>query len=255
MGKSALLARFVLQNAERDPANPDVWRPFVYIDFDRPELDATNLAGVLLAIVRQLGPQVPGIAKAAQALVDGQVQRKRTRGAPAGSEAQAREHRRPGRVRPGGDHPRRRHGPVGGIATDTPIVMILDTLEEVQFSNPDASRRSSRWSGNCRRTCRSCGRFSRAAFSSTRAVTPMELGGLRLPACVALLQNELPAELATNTQLVARLAEIVAVRDKNDKLRGNPLSLRLAAEVDAARSGGRRARDRGAGRGYAGASG
>src|SRR5439155_10728341 len=78
MGKSALLARFVLLNTERDPANPDSWRPFVYIDFDRPEIDATNLAGVLLAMVRQLGSQVRGISKAAQALIERHLNRKRT---------------------------------------------------------------------------------------------------------------------------------------------------------------------------------
>jgi hypothetical protein len=230
MGKSALLARFLLQNAERDPANPDVWRPFVYIDFDRPELDATNLAGVQLAIVRQLGAQVPGIAKAAQALVDGQLQRERTSTRRRGS--------------------RRTRGNIatkvasGQVATilddvtdlleelpDTPIVIILDTLEEVQFSNPDALAPLVALARQLQAHAPKLRPILAGRVLVEDDVTPMELGGLRMPACVALLQNELPAELATNTQLVARLAEIVAVRDKNDKLRGNPLSLRLAAEA------------------------
>ncbi|TIL43281.1 MAG: hypothetical protein E5Y86_22830 [Mesorhizobium sp.] len=230
MGKSALLARFVLQNAERDPANPDVWRPFIYIDFDRPELDATNLAGVLLAIVRQLGPQVPSIAKAAQALVDGQVQRERVTTRRRGA--------------------RRKRGNIavqlacGQLATilddvttlleelpDIPIVMILDTLEEVQFSNPDAIAPLISLVGQLQAHAPQLRPIFAGRVVVDDDVTPMELGGLPLPACVALLQNELPAELATNTQLVARLAEIVATRDKNEKLRGNPLSLRLAAEA------------------------
>jgi hypothetical protein len=54
MGKSALLAHFILANSERDATKPDLWRPFVYLDFDRPELDARDLSGVLLAIARQV---------------------------------------------------------------------------------------------------------------------------------------------------------------------------------------------------------
>ncbi len=230
MGKSALLARFVLQNAERDPANPDVWRPFVYIDFDRPELDATNLAGVLLAIVRQLGPQVPGVAKAAQALVDGQVQRERTT-----------TRRRGARRKRGNIAAQVASGQVATILDDVtdlleqlpdmPIVMIFDTLEEVQFSNPDALAPLVSLVGQLQAHAPQLRPIFAGRVLVDDDVTPMELGGLQLSACVALLQNELPAELATNTQLVARLAEIVAVRDKNEKLRGNPLSLRLAAEV------------------------
>jgi hypothetical protein len=231
MGKSALLARFVLQNAERDPASPDVWRPFVYIDFDRPELDATNLAGVLLAIVRQLGSQVPSIAKAAQALIDAQVKRKRT---PVRRRDMSRKH--------GNIAAQVASGQLAAVLDDItelfeqlptaiPIVMIFDTLEEVQFSNPDALAPLVSLVVQLQEHAPQLRPILAGRVLADGEVTPMELGGLRLSACVALLQNELPAELATNTQLVARLAEIVAVRDKNDKLRGNPLSLRLAAEV------------------------
>ena len=231
MGKSALLARFVLQNAARDPSSADLWRPFIYIDFDRPELDATNLVGVLLAIVRQLGPQVPGIAQAAQALIEEQVNRKRTlprrrgvnrkRGNIAAQVAS-------GELATVLDEVT---GLLKQLPADTPIMMIFDTLEEVQFSNPDALGPLVSLVVQLQVHAPQLRPILAGRVLADGEVTPMELGGLRLPACVALLQNELPAELATNTQLVARLAEIVAVRDKNDKLRGNPLSLRLAAEV------------------------
>ncbi len=231
MGKSALLARFVLQNAERDPASPDVWRPFVYIDFDRPELDATNLAGVLLAIIRQLGPQVPSIAKAAQVLIEGQVNRKRT---PVRRRSVSRKRGNIAAQVASDELP-----PVLNDVTDllkqlpahTPIVMIFDTLEEVQFSNPDALPPLVSLVVQLQEHAPQLRPILAGRVLADGEVTSMELGGLRLPACVALLQNELPAELATNTQFVDRLAEIVAVRDKNDELRGNPLSLRLAAEV------------------------
>lgn len=234
MGKSALLARFVLQMTERDPANPAEWRPFVYIDFDRPELDASNLGGLLVAIVRQLGPQVPEIAADAQAFID--------------------EHRpeakRPVRRAKRGLNRKRGNiaspvasGQIGNLLDDVspvlkklpadkPIVMILDTLEEVQFSNPDAVGPLVTLVGELQAMAPQLRPIlAGRVLAEEDAVIPMELGGLRLPACVALLQNELPAELATNTQLVARLADIVAVRDKDNRLRGNPLSLRLAAEV------------------------
>jgi hypothetical protein len=109
--------------------------------------------------------------------------------------------------------------------------MIFDTLEEVQFSNPDALAPLVALTGELQARAPQLRPILAGRVLAEGAVTPMELGGLRLAACIALLQNELPAELATNTQLVARLAEVVAVRDLNNKLRGNPLSLRLAAEV------------------------
>ena len=231
MGKSALLARFVLQNAQRDPASPDGWRPFVYIDFDRPELDATNLAGVLLAIVRQLGPQVPGIAQEALKLIERQGERKPT--APRRRGAGRRRRAIAAQV-DSGEFKAVFEGVTGllrQLPTDAPIVMILDTLEEVQFSNPDALAPLVSLTVQLQEHAPQLRPILAGRVLADGDVTPMELAGLGLPACMALLQNELPAELATNAQLIARLAEVVAVPDKNDKLRGNPLSLRLAAEV------------------------
>jgi hypothetical protein len=185
-----------------------------------------------LAIVRQLGPQAPGIAKAAEALVDGQGQRRYPRG---------RERRGPARkrrnlaaqVRP--DDVANVLGEVtrlfDALPATGPIVMILDTLEEVQFSNPDAIGPLVELVAYLQSRVPQLRAILSGRIPADEGVTPMELGGLRLSACMALLQNELPTGLATNRQLVSRLAEIVAVRDKNDKLRGNPLSLRLAAEV------------------------
>ena len=54
MGKSTLLAHFILQHADRqDPA------PIVYLDFDRPSLDPARPMTVLAEAVRQLTVQFP----------------------------------------------------------------------------------------------------------------------------------------------------------------------------------------------------
>jgi hypothetical protein len=233
MGKSALLARFVLQMAARDPGNVSEWRPFVYIDFDRPELDASNRAGMVSAIVRQFAPQVPGIAEAAQLFLDGQrlpqkrssTRGRRSKGRPRGTVASQVAASR-------ADHVLELVAPVFELLpAGTPIVMILDTLEEVQFSNPDAVEPLVSLVHQMQAMAPQLRPILAGRVVIEKGITPKELGGLRLPACVALLQNELPKELAMNTPLVTQLAEIVAVPDKEGKLRGNPLSLRLAAEV------------------------
>lgn len=232
MGKSALLARFVLQMAQRDPSSAAEWRPFIYIDFDRPELDASNLAGVLAAIVRQLGPQVPVIADAAQTFLEAQ--------------------RRPeNRAKPRATRSKKNRGNIASqvassqvdglidamtpillqLPGDGPIVMILDTLEEVQFSNPDAVGPLVNLMHQLQKRAPRLRPILAGRIVVDVGVTQMELSGLPIPACVSLLQNELPKDLASNVDLVSRLAQIVAVPDQYDVLRGNPLSLRLAAEV------------------------
>jgi hypothetical protein len=61
-GQVGAPAHFVITNSRLDPARPNEWRPFLYLDFDRPELDATDLVGVLLAMVRQIGAQAPEVS-------------------------------------------------------------------------------------------------------------------------------------------------------------------------------------------------
>jgi hypothetical protein len=230
MGKSSLLAHFILAYADRDPATPTAWRPFVYLDFDRPDLDATDLAGVLLAIARQLGPQVPALGPRADALVTRWTERQRREAAgrtPGGGAS-----RSPGRPS------RARNldlgelvGEVASLLRDSsdqarsPCVVVLDTLEEVQYASPDAIvplveilAKLSALAPNARPVL--SGRID--VTGGDVALDRLALGALPPGAAEAMLQNHLPPELAARTSLVS---EMVA------RVGGNPLSLRLAAEV------------------------
>ncbi|MEO8703782.1 MAG: AAA family ATPase [Kofleriaceae bacterium] len=223
MGKSALLAHFILAHAEHDPANPAAWRPFVYLDFDRPDLDAVDLAGVLVAIVRQLGPQIPTLATEARALVDRWQARRRAPRRKVAAKSYT---------------PRVDQGEVTKLVTEVaalidrvdtsvrePIVLVLDTLEEVQYANPDAIGPLVKLVTELRRGARQlrpvlAGRIEPADHAI--ALDSLPLGPLPPAAAEALLGNQLPPALARRTELVSRMARVVG---------GNPLSLRLAAEV------------------------
>ena len=242
MGKSALLARFVLQErGARSQASAATWRPFVYIDFDRPELDATNLAGVLLAIVRQLGPQVPGIAKAAQALHRRHGRIKRKRSAPAAAGAASDRHRSAGRVRSElVDRPRRGHEPVRRHpAGETPIVMIFDTLEEVQFSNPDALAPLVSLVGNCRKHAPQL-----RPILAGRVLA--EVGSRRWSSAAAARCLRGTASERAAGGAGDATPQLGRDRLRRDRRAATRCSLRLAARGRAARSGDRRSRDRGA---------
>src|SRR5262249_23886237 len=59
IGKSTLVAKFILDHAELDEA---ARFPFVYLDFDRPGLRAERPETLLFEAVRQLAVQYPGSA-------------------------------------------------------------------------------------------------------------------------------------------------------------------------------------------------
>lgn len=227
-GKSALLAHFILAHAQRDTTKPEAWRPFVYLDFDRPELDARDLSGVLLAIARQIGPQVPSL----QSTVDALLKR-----------WSDRRHSDRGRTVPAleGQHrrlaPRASETEIDGLVAELasilnavhaalpePLVLVVDTLEEVQYATPDAVAPLARMVVKLRAAVPSLRPVlsGRVEIDAKLNLTLMPLGPLPPAAAEALLTNHLPAELAAKTDLVSRMVQIVG---------GNPLSLRLAAEV------------------------
>jgi tetratricopeptide (TPR) repeat protein len=227
MGKSALLARFILAHSERDTTRPDSWRPFVYLDFDRPELDARDRAGVLLAIARQIAAQVPGVENKVIQL-----------------EEEANKRRRAARVAAAGAKGRRAHlvsalsptdldalvTKLAGVLTAahqvmrSPIVLVLDTLEEVQYATPDAVLPLARLVIKLRSLVPSLRPIlsGRVAIEGPITLTPVKLGPLPDTAAELLLSNHLPPELAKKIDLIKRMVNIVG---------GNPLSLRLAADV------------------------
>jgi hypothetical protein len=228
MGKSALLAHFILAHSERDATKPDSWRPFVYLDFDRPELDARDLSGVLLAIARQVGPQVPAVKAETEALLKRWTDRRRSQRPDATAAQRSR------RVKLA---PRASGGDIDDLGSElakillavheklpAPLVLVLDTLEEVQYAAPDAVVPLAKLVLKLRAKVPSLRPVlaGRAEVDQEVMLTPLPLQPLPQAAAEALLSNHLPVALAAKTDLITRMVQIVG---------GNPLSLRLAAEV------------------------
>jgi hypothetical protein len=59
VGKTTLVAKFMLEHAQAAASR----FPFAYLDFDRPTISASNRAGLLAEICRQVGAQFPTLSK------------------------------------------------------------------------------------------------------------------------------------------------------------------------------------------------
>jgi hypothetical protein len=233
MGKSALLAHFILAHSERDPGNPTAWRPFVYLDFDRPDLDAADTSSILIAIARQLGPQVPSVAAQARSIVEGERAR-RHRSQRVAAQRTAKKgivDALSTRVDPASVAALKMQivdllGKVAALLGE-PILVLFDTLEEVQYSNADAIEPVIDFAVALRRDVPLtrpvlAGRIEPYSDRVSAKVDLLPLAPLPQAARETLLGNQLPPELASRTGLVSRMASIVG---------GNPLSLHLAAEA------------------------
>ncbi|MFM0478762.1 ATP-binding protein [Paraburkholderia strydomiana] len=134
IGKSTLIAKFVLQHRSTNDAS----LPFAYLDLDRSTLTAAQPATLLLEIARQLGWQYPEQQTPLQHL------RERVRQ----SMAEQREVLRP-------DYWRDQHIPllddralrrymselvsiVRDSVVDTPVLLVIDTFEEAQAMGQEA---------------------------------------------------------------------------------------------------------------------
>lgn len=222
MGKSALLAHFVLARADGSDPSPGAWRPFVYLDFDRPELDAKDPMTLLRAIVAQIGPQFPEVAPTAERLLTNWSR----------STSHQREQRQVARKRrPTNVSSRRSRRDIAGARDEVvalllqvphAILLILDTLEEVQFSTPDAIEPLIELATDLAKAVPQLRPILAGRIEVADGVDSMELGPLTSAAAEALLSNELPAGLAQDAELVQRMVSVVG---------GNPLSLQLAAEL------------------------
>lgn len=228
MGKSALLAHFILAHSDRDTTRTDSWRPFVYLDFDRPELDARDLSGVLLAIARQVGPQVPSVQGSVNDLL-ATLDRRRRAQRPRTTALPKSRRERLLRTADAGDVDKLL-GQVAEILNavhrvlPSPLVLVIDTLEEVQYATPDAVVPLAELVVKLRAAVPSLRPVlsGRIEVDAKAGLTPIPLGPLSQGAAEALLGNHLPPALAAKTDLVTRMVQIVG---------GNPLSLRLAADV------------------------
>lgn len=205
IGKSTLIARFILDHARAEPARRF---PFVYIDFDRPGMRPEQPMTLLLEAVRQLRIQFPAVRAEAEALLD----EWRTLLPRPGEEAAERV------VRAFIGDFVRLLGAMGLGAR--PLLFVLDTFEEVQYRGAPFVRQVGAFLNAVKeqwprlRTVIS-GRAPVTAFPYPTRSLP--LGELDADAARGFLEGHgLPPETA---RALARA------------LGGNPLTLWLAVEV------------------------
>jgi hypothetical protein len=120
VGKSTLMAKFLLQHAE---AQETKRYPFVYIDFDRPDLTTVDAYTLLAEIARQLAVQYPA---AEQSLLHFRhfLQKEKEQG--------------PSGVKDPNFHVLTFHEIYNQyIEPDRPLLFVLDTFEEVQQRSRD----------------------------------------------------------------------------------------------------------------------
>jgi hypothetical protein len=217
VGKSALLARFILDHAQ---AGQKDRFPFVYLDFDRPGVVASEPSSLLVEAVRQLGVEYPRARERCD-LIRRDWLARLARDDLASAEAVRQDQRL--HLSLVADFTRLIES-LG--AEDQPVLLVLDTFEEVQWRSEqyvaaiwDLLERLQEGIGRLR-VC-----VSGRGPVPGREASEIELTGLDEEASAEYLR----ARRVTDPQLARRLAR---------RLGGNPLSLKLAAELFQ-REGGR----------------
>lgn len=130
VGKSTLLARFILEHAQ---ALEEDRFPFAYLDFDRPDVAADEPLTLLTEAVRQLGIEYPEVRPQCERLRQGWLAQLAEREQKSGATpVVSLTHVRTAAVR---DAVHAIRGLAGGTR---PILMVLDTFEEVMFRGDHA---------------------------------------------------------------------------------------------------------------------
>jgi len=211
MGKSTLLAQFILEHT----AGNGPRLPFVYLDCDRPGLVPEEPLTLLLEAVRQLGIQNPTFTKSSKEWVK-QWQRELLRRSEATDPNDA--------LTKTTQYRQRFLESCGAFIEDlnlgdAPVLFVIDTFEEVQY----------RGEAYVQELWRFLGEFQ-ALAPRLRTVIAGRAMVRNLPAEPLLLDSldmdAAAAYLAVQGVEDAQLARVVA-----RQMRGNPLSLKLAAQV------------------------
>ncbi|MFE9841738.1 AAA family ATPase [Streptomyces goshikiensis] len=244
MGKSTLLARFLLGTLQDPAAAPSAFPfPFAYVDFERPTLSVHEPVTLIAEIARQLGTQYPGHRAAFDALagacqetaraqrqeqsrIDELYQLSTTRSGVGRGAAEAFHSAARDRE---GDLVRRVAEllvqamalPPGAPAP--PLVIVVDSFEEAQYrASPALGRVWAIWAALQRAyprlRCVVAGRAPVNHPARAAEVRTIELGDLEPDAAVQLLVS-----CGVGSEAVAR--------DLAERVGGHPLSLKLAARA------------------------
>jgi len=211
VGKSALLARFILDHAQ---ARDTVRYPFIYLDFDRPDVDASEPLTLLVEAVRQLGIEYPQAHERCERIrADwlGRLARDAAAGPAKSSPETARF--RPAAVRDFGNL----IDSLGG--NDQPALFVLDTFEEVQWRSDVYVAAIWQLLEQLQEVIdrlRVC--VSGRAQIAGHETEDLALAGLDEEASIGYLQAR-------------GVTDPVVARTLASQMGGNPLSLKLAAEL------------------------
>jgi hypothetical protein len=225
-GKSTLISKFILDHADI----PEGSRfPFAYLDFDRPGLLAEEPVTLLVEIARQLSIQFPEssqeylVADQWSERVGNEIVLDRSENAKAPTEQL--------RLKDRSQFLAEFTGYVNGLkTTDQPLLLVVDTFEEVQFRSATFAEEMFRFLNQLQariprlRTVLS-GRmeFNSKAFP-VRLVT---IGNFDRQAAVSYLM----AQGIEDAEVASKIVEQVG---------GNPLVLRLASDVARIENAGRK---------------
>lgn len=255
VGKSTLLAEFILQQAERRPVSGRL--PFSYIDFDQAFIDAREPLTLLMAAAQQLAAQYPAAAAQCQEFVQEWSYRLASEGMRSEQNIIVEQKMRPSEsgwytsgVATKGIRPHGQLRQIDRYTTDfgdlldqlapgdRPWLLVLDTFEELQLYSRDlvtvigdfllrlgqsvpqarviiAGRAQIEELSNGAIESKNVGGDDAAGGL---AVTPLELEGFDETAAVAFLHKQGITDPAIAHQVFQAVT-------------GNPLSLKLAARV------------------------
>jgi hypothetical protein len=133
MGKSTLVAKFILEVIDQGSAAP----PVVYLDCDRPGLVAEEPVTMLAEAVRQLGLQFPGYQRTAQSLRAAWLEQI------ASQHSEASDALESVVLESGASRGRDRFLEEFGVFVDDldlggrPVLLVIDTFEELQYRSRD----------------------------------------------------------------------------------------------------------------------
>jgi cellulose synthase operon protein C len=236
VGKSTLLAEFVLQQTDRKP--PSERLPFTYVDFDQASIDAGEPLTIVTTAARQLAIQFPAAAAAYHDFVQEWSYRLAAEGMRAEQNILVEQQSRRDQA---GDYmlgpqfekmqPRAQFRKIDWYLGDfqalleqtvpgnRPWLLVLDTFEEVQLHSRDLVAAI----GHFLLTMRDWIPQARVivagrAHAEELSAVPLELEGFDEEAAVAFLYKQ----GVTSPTIARRIFQAVT---------GNPLSLKLAARV------------------------
>jgi len=216
VGKSTLVSRFILEHARALEADRF---PFAYLDFDRPEITAAEPLTLLIEAVRQLGIEYPDAQERCERVRQGWLKLyrpDRPKLDPGGTEAAPAIAVTPEQLSVA---VRDFASLVSSVNAYRPVVMVLDTFEEVQWKSDEQVAAIWRMLEELQTAVgRLCLVVVGRAPVPARKTEEMELKSFDTEAAIGYLF----ARGISAPGLAAQIAKLIG---------GNPMNIQLAADL------------------------